>query len=158
MDSTNHRHVTRVATGARTGAAAGVVVLVLSACAVSHHPALERVRLTPPADHVLAGRLAAADVVVAGVLTRAQRDIRYEAPCGIIAHIMRRCDDTEAYDARIRAFDGHEWTLMFFRLGPGPHPAPGDSAVWASRPAGVLPCPAGAQRASLPTTRGWRRP
>src|SRR2546430_12327022 len=44
--------------------------------------------------------LAAADVVVAGVLTRAQRDIRYEAPCGIIAHIMRRCDDTEAYDAR----------------------------------------------------------
>src|SRR2546430_4805065 len=100
MDSTNHRHVTRVATGAGTGAAAGVVVLVLSPCAVSHPPALERVRLTPPADHVLAGRLAAADVVVAGVLTRAQRDIRYEAPCGIIAHIMRRCDDTEAYDAR----------------------------------------------------------
>src|SRR6266702_4303393 len=109
MDSTNHRHVTRVAAGARTGAAASVLLVVLSACAVSHHPAVDRVRLTPPADHI-----------VAGVLTRARRDINYEAPCGIIAHIMRRCDETEAYDARIKAFDGHEWTLIFFRLGPGP--------------------------------------
>src|ERR1043166_2921707 len=100
MDSTNHRHVTRVASGARTGAAASVLLVVLSACAVSHHPAVDRVRLTPPGDHIVAGRLATADVVVAGVLTRAQRDIRYEAPCGIIAHIMRRCDETEAYDAR----------------------------------------------------------
>src|SRR5947208_14310776 len=103
MDSTNHRHVTRVATGARTGAAAGVVVLVLSACAVSHHPALERVRLTPPADHVLAGRLAAPDVVVAGVPTRAQRDIRHAAPCRIIAPIRRRCDDPEPSAAPTRA-------------------------------------------------------
>src|SRR5207248_11449899 len=114
MDSTNHRHVTRVATGARIGAAAGVVVLVLSACAVSHHPALERARLTPPADHVLAGRLAAADGVLAGVLTRAQRDIRSDAPCGTIAHIMPRCGDTEAYGARVRAFDGRERTLVLF--------------------------------------------
>src|SRR5438105_812166 len=158
MDSMNHRHVTRVATGARTGAAVGVLVLVLSACAVSHHPALDRVRLTPPADHVLAGRLAAADVVVAGVLTRAQRDIRYEAPCGIIAHIMRRCDDTEAYDARIKAFDGHEWTLMFFRLGPGPHPAPGDSAVWVLHRDAVFPYLVCAQRAALTRTGCVRAP
>src|SRR5256886_16612735 len=151
MDSTNHRHVTRVATGAGTGAAAGVRVVVLSACAVPTPPARERVRLPPPADHVLAGRLAAADVVVAGVLTRAQRDIRYEAPCGIIAHIMRRCDDTEAYDARIRAFDGHEWTLMFFRLGPGPHPAPGDSAVWGVHRDPGFPHLVCAQRAALTT-------
>src|SRR5947207_7201636 len=137
MDSMNHRHVTRVATSARAWAAASVFVLVLSACAVSHHPALDRVPLTPPSDHILAGRLATADVVVAGVLTRAQRDIRYEAPCGIIAHIMRRCEDTEAFDARIRAFDGHEWTLMFFRLGRGPHEAPSSPAVWAGQRAMV---------------------
>ena len=152
MDSTNHRHVTRVATGARTGTAASVLLVVLSACAVSHHPAVDRVRLTPPADHILAGRLATADVVVAGVLTRAQRDIRYEAPCGIIAHIMRRCDETEAYDARIKAFDGHEWTLMFFRLGPGPHPAPGDSAVWVLHRDAVYPYLVCAQRAALTST------
>src|SRR5437868_7180315 len=122
MHSRNHRHVTRVPS-ARAGLAASVLLLLVSACAVSHRTAVDRVPLTPPADHVLAGRLATADVVVAGVLTRAQPDIRYEAPCGIIAHIMRRCDDTQAYEARIRAFDGHEWSLMFFRLGPGPHPA-----------------------------------
>src|SRR2546430_11214806 len=158
MDSTNHRQVPGVAPGARTGAAAGVVVLVLAACALPHHPARERVRRPPPADHVLAGRLAAADVVVAGVLTRAQRDIRYEAPCGIIAHIMRRCDDTEAYDARIRAFDGHEWTLMFFRLGPGPHPAPGDSAGWVLHRRALFPRLVGAQPAAVPTTRRVSEP
>src|SRR5256885_16964463 len=80
MDSTNHRHVTRVATSARAWAMPSVLLLVLSACAVSHRTALDRVPLTPPSDHILAGRLATADVVVAGVLTRAQRDIRYEAP------------------------------------------------------------------------------
>ena len=152
MDSTYHRHVTSVATGAREGAVTSVLLLVLSACAVSHHAALDRVPLTPASDHALAGRLASADVVVAGVLTRAQRDIRYEAPCGIIAHIMRRCDDTQAYDARIRAFDGHEWTLMFFRLGPGPHPAPGDSAVWVLHRDEVYPYLVCAQRAALTST------
>jgi hypothetical protein len=149
MDSTNSRHVTSVASGARYGAAASVLLVVLSACAVSHRTAVDRVPLTPPSDHILAGRLATADVVVAGVLTTAQRDIRYEAPCGIIAHIMRRCDETEAFDARIRALDGHEWTLMFFRLGPGPHPAPGDSAVWVLHRDAVYPYLVCAQRAAL---------
>jgi len=152
MNSTYHRHVTRVATAARAGAAAILVLLVVSACAVSHRTALDRVPLTPASDHILAGRLATADVVVAGVLTRAQRDIRYEAPCGIIARIMRRCDDTQAYDARIRAFDGHEWSLMFFRLGPGPHPAPGDSAVWVLHRDAVFPYLVCAQRAALTST------
>jgi len=152
MDSTNHRHVTRVALGARVGTAASVLLLVLSACAVSHRTALDRVPLMPPSDHILAGRLAAADVVVAGVLTRAQRDIRYEAPCGIIAHIMRRCDETQAYDARIRAFDGHEWSLMFFRLGPGPHPALGDSAVWVLHRDAIYQYLVCAQRAALTST------
>jgi len=152
MDSTNHRHVTRVATSARAWATPSVLLFVLAACAVSHRTALDRVPLTAPSDHILAGRLATADVVVAGVLTRAQRDIRYEAPCGIIAHIMRRCDDTEAFDARIRAFDGHEWTLMFFRLGPGPHPAPGDSAVWVLHRDAVFPYLVCAQRAALTST------
>ena len=154
MDSTNHRHVTRVATSARAWATPSLLLLVLSACAVSHRTALDRVPLTPPSDHILAGRLATADVVVAGVLTRAQRDIRYEAPCGIIAHIMRRCEDTEAFDARIRAFDGHEWTLMFFRLGPGPHPAPGDSAVWVLHRDAVFPYLVCAQRAALTGLQG----
>src|ERR1041384_1644391 len=65
---------------------------------------------------------------------------------------MRRCDETEAYDARIKAFDGHEWTLMFFRLGPGPHPAPGDSAVWVLHRDAVYPYLVCAQRAALTTT------
>jgi hypothetical protein len=152
MHSTNHRHTTCVGPNARAGVAASVLLLALSACAVSHRTALDRVPLTAPSDHILAGRLATADVVVAGVLTRAQRDIRYEAPCGIIAQIMRRCDETQAYDARIRAFDGHEWTLMFFRLGPGPHPAPGDSAVWVLHRDAVFPYLVCAQRAALTST------
>jgi len=152
MHSSNHRHVTGVALSARAGVAGSVLLLLLSACAISHRTALDRVPLTPASDHVLAGRLATADVVVAGVLTRAQRDIRYEAPCGIIAHIMRRCDETQAYDARIRAFDGHEWSLMFFRLGPGPHPALGDSAVWVLHRDAIYPYLVCAQRAALTST------
>jgi len=152
MDGTKHRHLPRVAASARLGAAASVLLLALSACAVSHRAALDRVPLTAPSDHVLAGRLATADVVVAGVLTRAQRDIRYEAPCGIIAHVMHRCDDTQAYDARIRAFDGHEWSLMFFRLGPGPHPALGDSAVWVLHRDAIYQYLVCAQRAALTST------
>ena len=103
MNSTYHRHVTRVATAARAGAAAILVLLVVSACAVSHRTALDRVPLTPASDHILAGRLATADVVVAGVLTRAQRDIRYEAPCGIIARIMRRSDTGRSRNRQSRA-------------------------------------------------------
>jgi ribosomal protein S26 len=129
-----------------------VAWILCSACAVSRHAAIDRVRLTPPSDHALAGRLATADVIVAGVLTKAQRDIDYETPCGIIAHILRRCDDTQAYAARIRAFDGHEWSLMFFRLGPGPHPAQGDSAVWVLHRDAVYPYLVCAQRAALTST------
>src|SRR3989440_12735195 len=102
MDSTNHRHVTRVALGARVGTAASVLLLVLSACAVSHRTALDRVPLMPPSDHILAGRLAAADVVVAGVLTRAQRDIRHEAPPGGNAPTKPPPDETQAHDPRLR--------------------------------------------------------
>src|SRR5256884_5903802 len=116
MDSTNHRHVTRVATSARARATSSVLLLVLSACAVSHRTALDRVPLTPPSDHILAGRLATADVVVAGGLSRAQRDIRYEAPRGVIAHIIRPRADTEAFDAPIRAVGGPQWTPLFFPL------------------------------------------
>src|SRR2546430_2730123 len=90
MDSTNHRHVTRVAMGARVGTAASVLLLVLSACAVSHRTALDRVPLMPPSDHILAGRLAAADVVVAGVLTGAQRHLPPHGPRRDIAATMRR--------------------------------------------------------------------
>src|SRR2546421_742174 len=57
-----------------------------------------------------------------------------------------------AASARLRAFDGHEWTLMFFRLGPGLHPALGDSAVWVLHRDAVYPYLVCAQRAALTST------
>ena len=46
----------------------------------------------------------------------------------------------------------HPQALMFFRLGPGPHPAPGDSAVWVLHRDAVFPYLVCAQRAALTTT------
>lgn len=137
---------------ARTRWAALVGALVAGCAHVTHDAAVARAARLPATDHALAGRLAVADAIVAGVLTKAQRDIRYEAPCGIIAHVMHSCDDTQAYDARIRAFDGHDWELMFFRLGPGPHPALGDSAVWVLHRDAVYPYLTCAQRVALTST------
>src|SRR5437660_7805596 len=73
MDSTYHRHVTSVATGAREGAATRVLLLMLSACPVSHPAPLDRVPLTPASDPALAGRLASPTVALPAVLTRPHR-------------------------------------------------------------------------------------
>ena len=68
---------------------------------------------------------------VPAVMTKVTHDIRYETPCGIIAHILRRCDDTEAFVAELRTFDGHvlqevsegdvgsQVVLVFKATGPG---------------------------------------
>lgn len=129
----------------------GLLVAILT-CAPSHRIVLERVRLAPPGDRALAERIAAADAVVPGVMTKAERDIRYEAPCGIFTVLVHGCDDTKAYDARIRDTGGREWVLVFFRLGPGPHPTVGDSAVWIMHRAPVYPLLTCAQRRPLTST------
>src|SRR2546430_2047014 len=80
-----------------------------------------------PAPQQLDGQTRSAPAV----MTKVTHDIRYETPCGIIAHILRRCDDTQAFVAELRTFDGKTEQIMFFKLpGLGPHPMVGDSAVW----------------------------
>jgi hypothetical protein len=89
--------------------------------------------------------------VVTGVITHIERDWRYEAPCGLIASILHQCEDTQAFTAELREASGTE-RILFFRRGPGPHPAVGDSGVWVLHRAAVYPLLECAQRGALTST------
>jgi len=89
---------------------------------------------------------------VTGVMTNVQRDWRYEPPCGIIASIMNRCSDVEAFTAELQLPDGTTVPLIFFRTGPGPHPRTGDSGTWELHREVVFPLLLCAQRGALTST------
>jgi hypothetical protein len=66
------------------------------------------------------------------------RDWSYEHGCGIIAQVMHRCDDTQAFVADLKNESG-EVRILFFRLGPGPHPTAGDAGLWTLHQDVVFP-------------------
>jgi len=91
------------------------VLALLAACA-GHAPTLAEQNLRP--------RKA---LVITGTVQHVQRDWTYEMPCGIIAQIMRRCDDVQAFNADVSDASGRSTPFMFFRhANGGPHPANGD--------------------------------
>lgn len=68
-------------------------------------------------------------ITLHGTMTQVHRDWNYEHGCGLLAQVLHRCDETQAFVADIRTDDG-EVRILFFRLGPGPHPAAGDAGFW----------------------------
>jgi hypothetical protein len=64
-----------------------------------------------------------------GTMTHVHREWIYEHGCGLLAQVLHRCDDTQAFVADITTADG-EVRILFFRLGSGPHPMKGDTGLW----------------------------
>ena len=90
---------------------------------------------------------------VPAVMTKVTRDWRYEYPCGIIASILHRCNDTQAFVAELRTLDGKNEQIMFFKNpSDGPHPMVGDSAVWTLHRDALFPFLSCAQRGALTST------
>jgi hypothetical protein len=70
-------------------------------------------------------------IVVSGTLRNVHEDWTFEHPCGIIAAVMRQCDDVQAFVGEIVKPDSHTVQVMFFRHSDGgPHPANGDLGNW----------------------------
>lgn len=87
---------------------------------------------------------------VPAVMTKVTRDWRYEYPCGIIASILRRCNETAAFVAELRTLDGKSEQIMFFKVpSDGPHPMVGDSGVWVLHRDALFPYMTCAQRSAL---------
>jgi hypothetical protein len=97
-------------------------------------------------------QLCAQAKTIHGTITKTQRDMNYEYPCGIIASILHQCDDTKAFVADIREDSGHVEQIIFFRRGPGPHPMTGDVGNWTLHRDAVYPYLLCAQRAALTST------
>lgn len=87
--------------GRRPFATWRVAPLVLLAACAFYPP--ERIpAFVPPAKRFVdSERVRSATVIVAGTITRVTREWRYEPRCGLIARLLRRCDDTRAYVATI---------------------------------------------------------
>lgn len=90
-------------------------------------------------------------IAVTGLIRKVQRDWTYETPCGIIASIMGRCSDVQAFDATLVDSTGNEVKFMFFRHEDSAklHPMVGDQGTYVLHWNAVFPYLTCAQRSGM---------
>ena len=112
------------------------LLLVLSGCAWMYYHDPQVPTYEPPSSRQPDPKsVASALVIGTGVLTHVHRDRRYEAACGIIAALLKRCNQERAYIGRIvwdsTLTSGHkDEDVLFFVWPDSSGMGDGTHALW----------------------------